>query len=163
MIWETTSSAATSGALNFSPRDAPPIPKNIENTTICRISLLAIAPAMLVGMVCDRNAFSDIPLTASPVSTDSKGIARFRPLPGCSSVTMNNPTRMESTEELINHTIALPPTRPMVEVSPSLMIPTVRVLNTRGAITILMRRRKISVRSVMLSAQVAMALADAYS
>ncbi|MNP18506.1 hypothetical protein D3C76_1109900 [compost metagenome] len=139
------------------------MPKNIEKTTICRISLFAIAPTILVGMVCDRNPFNDMPLTASPVSTDSTGIARFRPAPGCSSVTINKPTRIDSTEELINHTMALPPTRPMVDVSPSFMMPTVSVLNTSGAITILISRRKISVRSVMLSAQVAIASGDAYS
>ena len=162
-MWETTSSAATSGALNFCPSDAPPMPKNIENTTICRISLFDIAPAILVGMVCDRNAFSVMPPTARPVSTASVGTVRFRPLPGCSSVTMNRPTRIESTDELINHTIALPPTRPIVEVSPSFIMPTVSVLKTKGAMTILIRRRKISVRRVILSDQALMASADAYS
>ena len=162
-MWETTSSAATSGALNFWPSDAPPMPKNIEKTTICRISLFAIAPAMLVGMVCDRKAFSDIPLTARPVPTVSVGMLRFRPLPGCSRVTINSPTRMESTDELINHTIALPPTRPIVDVSPSFIMPTVRVLNTSGAITILISRRKISVSSVMFSDQACIASDEAYS
>ena len=139
------------------------MPKNIEKTTICRISLFAIAPAILVGMVWDKNAFSVIPPTARPVSTASFGIARFRPLPGRSSVTINSPTRMESTDELINHTIALPPTRPMVEVSPSFIMPTVSVLKTSGAITILIRRRKISVSSVMLSDHALIASAEAYS
>ena len=104
-----------------------------------------------------------MPPTARPVSTASVGIVRFRPLPGCSSVTINSPTRIDSTDELINHTIALPPTRPMVEVSPSFMMPTVNVLKTKGAITILIRRRKISVRRVILSDQALIASADAYS
>ena len=43
------------------------------------------------------------------------------------------------------------------------MIPTVNVLKTNGAITILISRRKISVRSVMLSDQVLMASGEAYS
>lgn len=102
-----------------------------------------------------------MPPTASPVSTDSAGIARFRPLPGCSIVTINSPTRMDNTEELINQTIALPPTRPIVAVSPRRMMPTVSVLKTSGAITILMSRKKISVRSVMLSDQAAIASCDA--
>ena len=160
-MWETTLSAATSGALNFSPSDAPAIPKNIENTTICRISLLAIASVMLVGMVWVRKPFRLIPLTASPVSTDSFGIARFRPAPGCSRVTITSPTRMERIDEVINHTMALPPTRPMVAVSPRRIIPTVRVLKTNGAITILIRRRNTSVSSVMFSDHAVMVVCPA--
>ena len=104
-----------------------------------------------------------MPPTARPVSTASVGTVRFSPLPGCSSVTINRPTRIESTDELINHTIALPPTRPMVEVSPSFIMPTVSVLKTSGAMTILIIHRKISVRRVILSDQALMASADAYS
>ena len=150
---DTTLRAATSGALNFSPSDAPAMPKNIENTTICRISLLAIASVMLVGMVCDRNPFRLMPLTARPVSTASFGTARFNPAPGCWKVTITSPTRMDNTEEVMNQTIALPPTRPMVAVSPRRIMPTVRVLNTNGAMTILINRRNRSVSSVILSAQ----------
>lgn len=58
------------------------MPKNIENTTICRISLLAIASVMLVGMVCDRNPFRLMPLTAVPVSTASFGTAGLTRRPG---------------------------------------------------------------------------------
>ena len=115
--------------------------------------MLAIASAMLVGMVCVRKPFRLMPPTARPVSVASSGIARFSPLPGCSRETTNRPTRIDNIEELINQIIALPPTRPMVDVSPRRIIPTVRVLNTKGAITILIRRKKMSVRSVMLSAQ----------
>ena len=56
----------------------------------------------------------------------------------------------------MNHTIAFPPTRPMVAVSPRRIMPTVRVLNTNGAMTILINRRNRSVSSVMLSAQAEM-------
>ena len=69
---------------------------------------------------------------------------------------------MERIEELMNQIIALPPTRPMVDVSPRRIMPTVRVLNTRGAITILIKRKKMSVRRVMLSDQAAMTLSDVY-
>ena len=124
---DTTLRAATSGALNFSPSDAPAMPKNIENTTICRISLLAIASVMLMGIVCDRNPFRLMPLTARPVSTASFGTARFNPAPGCWKVTITSPTRR--------------------------IMPTVRVLNTNGAMTILINRRNRSVSSVILSAQ----------
>ena len=99
---------------------------------------------------------------ARPVSTASFGIARLSPLPGCSRVTIKRPTRMERIEELMNQIIALPPTRPMVDVSPRRIMPTVRVLNTRGAITILIKRKKMSVRRVMLSDQAAMTLSDVY-
>lgn len=60
---------------------------------------------------------------------------------------------MDNTEEVMNQTIALPPTRPMVAVSPRRIMPTVRVLKTNGAMTILINRRNRSVSSVILSAR----------
>lgn len=139
-------------ALNFWPSDAPPMPKNMENTTICRISLFAIAPAMLVGMVGEER-FQGHAADGQPGIHCFSGDRQVQTAARCSRVTINTPTRIESTDELINHTIALPPTRPIVEVSPIFIMPTVSVLKTNGAITILISRRKISVRSVMLSDQ----------
>lgn len=95
------------------------------------------------------------------------GIHRFfrdsqiEPTAGLFGVTINRPTRMERMEELMNQIIALPPTRPMVDVSPRHNAHG-EVLNTGGAITILIRRKKMSVRRVMLSDRAAMTLSEVY-
>ncbi|MNC37055.1 hypothetical protein D3C75_856060 [compost metagenome] len=55
----------------------------------------------------------------------------------------------------MNQPRVLAPMRPTVRVSPILAMPTTRVVNTRGAMIILMRRRKMSVSMVMSLAKVA--------
>ena len=50
------SSTFTMGSA-FSPIAARLQPRKMENTTICRISLRAIASTMLVGTACEINTF----------------------------------------------------------------------------------------------------------
>jgi hypothetical protein len=64
-------------------------------------------------------------------------------------LTMTRPSSSEHSEAPTNQSIALPPTRPTEAVSPMCAMPTTRVENTRGAMIILMRRRKTSLISAM--------------
>ena len=62
---------------------------------------------------------------------------------------MIRPSNSETSEALTNHSIALPPIRPTDFVSPICATPTTKVVKTSGAMIILIRRRKISVKSEM--------------
>ena len=59
------------------------------------------------------------------------------------------PSRRDTSEAVMNQVIAFRPTRPTDFVSPRCAIPTTSVEKTSGAMIILIRRRKMSVRSEM--------------
>ena len=54
IICAATSNVFTTG-FAYSPKFAAATPKKIENTTICKISLLAIASNALEGIICSTN------------------------------------------------------------------------------------------------------------
>ena len=62
---------------------------------------------------------------------------------------MIRPSSSETNDALTNHSIALPPIRPTALVSPICATPTTSVVNTSGAMIILIKRRKMSVNSEM--------------
>ncbi|MNH37560.1 hypothetical protein D3C87_1752590 [compost metagenome] len=57
---------------------------------------------------------------------------------------MTSPTDSEINEAVKNQPSALPNTRPTALASPMCAMPTTRVENTRGPMSILIRRRKMS-------------------
>ncbi len=154
MISAALAISITTG-LAASPRAAAASPKNRENTTICRISLVAIASITLFGMAWVTKSLREMAVAATPELAPSSGRERERPTPGCIRCTITSPRVRDIREASINQPRVLAPMRPTVRVSPILAMPTTRVVNTRGAMIILMRRRKMSVSRVMSLAKVA--------
>jgi len=66
--------------------------------------------------------------------------------PGCSTLAKSRPMKREQKEAQMNQPRARPPTRPTALASPMLARPATRVAKMRGAMIILIRRRKMSVR-----------------
>ncbi len=143
----TRSSIQATRVFAFSPRLAAATPKKIENTTICRISLAAIASMTLRGTRCATNSLSESDPVLRLVDAAASGSGRFRPTPGCMTFTSSRPSRSDTSEAEMNQPSAFRPTRPTDLVSPMWAMPTTRVENTSGAMIILMSRRKISVSS----------------
>ena len=132
-----------------SPSEAAATPKNSEKTTICRISLLAIASTALFGTRCVTKSFNDNEAALRLVEAPASGSGRLRLSPGRRMLTIIRPSSSETSEALTNHSIAFPPIRPTALVSPICATPTTRVVKTRGAMIILIRRRKTSVNNEM--------------
>ncbi|MNS95863.1 hypothetical protein D3C72_1301390 [compost metagenome] len=121
-------------------------PKNSENTTICRISLCAIASAKLFGnMWAMKSRRFSAPVFRFEVAS-AAGSARFMPWPGCSALAITRPSSSEVIEAAINHIIAFRPMRPTARPSPMLAMPATSVANTSGPMIILIIRRNTSVR-----------------
>ena len=140
---ESSSIAATS-VFAFSPSAASATPKNIENTTICRISLLAIASANDFGTRWLTKSFSVNFEVARLADAPMSGSGRPRSLPGWSRLAMIRPSTSEISEAVMNQPSALPKTRPTDLASPMWAMPTTSVENTSGPISILIRRRNTS-------------------
>ncbi len=77
---------------------------------------------------------------------------RSMPTPGAIRWTITRPMVSETSEALMNQAMVLTPTRPMLAASSMWAMPATRVENTRGAMIILIRRRKTSVMMVRLPA-----------
>ena len=121
------------------PRLEAARPNKIENTTICRISLFAIACTIETGMMWSRMSVSRgaAAIGAAPVVLGGAG----RPTPGLNSVTMKMPMSMEIKDANTNQASVLAPTRAMVAVPSMRATPTVSVANTSGAMIILIKCR----------------------
>ena len=130
-----------------SPIAAQATPKNSENTTICRISLVAIASTTERGTRCATNSFTESDATLRLVAELASGSGRLRLSPGRRMLTRIMPVTSETSEAPTNQSIALPPMRPIALVSPMCATPTTSVENTSGAMIILISRRKMSVMS----------------
>ena len=128
-----------------SPSAAKAVPKKIENTTICRISLLAMASATDFGTRWATKSFSVKALVLRLVAAPTSGSGRPMFRPGCNSVAMTSPSVSDTSDAVMNHPSALTPTRPTVLASPMCAIPITSVENTSGAMIILISRRKTSV------------------
>ena len=76
----------------------------------------------------------------------ASGRGTLRAVPGWSRLAKSSPRSREQKEAQTNQPRALPPMRPTVLVSPMPARPATRVAKTRGAMIILIRRRKMSVR-----------------
>jgi len=135
--------AATS-VFALSPSEASATPKNIENTTICRISLLAMASTKDFGTVWLTKSLSVNLAVARLAEAPMSGSGRPRFSPGLSRLAMTRPMTSEISEAVRNQPMALPNTRPTDLASPMCAMPTTSVENTSGPISILMRRRKTS-------------------
>lgn len=145
MAWDSSSTQRTS-VRALSPRLASATPKNIENTTICRISLLAIASANDLGTRWFTNSLSvNLPVAAC-VAWWVSGSGRPRLAPGWSTLARTRPRASETSEAVRNHAMALRNTRPTAAASPMWAMPTTSVEKTSGAISILISRRKMSER-----------------
>src|SRR5882672_11303294 len=139
-------------AFALSPSAAAAAPKNTENTTIWRISLLAIASKALRGTRCVTNSLNEIDATLRLVEAEASGRGRLRASPGASRFTMTSPRSSENRDAEMNHAMVLTPMRPIAAVSPICAMPTTSVENTSGAMIILINRRKMSVNSEMYPA-----------
>ena len=135
--------------INSSARDpipAAPTPKKTANTTICKISFFAMASKMLTGKICLTNSGRLRLLLFNPVLAAISGKVNSTPMPGCKIFTITKPSNRETKDIEINHAKVFKPTRPIVEASPILAIPTTKVANTNGAIIILIKRKNTSVK-----------------
>src|SRR5215471_2194231 len=81
MIWESCSTQSII-PLAFSPSAAAAAPKNPENTTICRISLSAIASKALRGTRWVTNSLNEIDATLRLVDAEASGSGRLSASPG---------------------------------------------------------------------------------
>ena len=133
----------------FSPSADAAIPKNTEKTTICRISFVAIDSTTERGTRCVTNSLSVSELTLRLVDAPMSGSGNPMLSPGCSKFTMKRPSTSDASDAEMNHPIVFNPMRPIDVVSPMWATPTTSVENTRGAMIILIRRRKMSVMSEM--------------
>ena len=129
-----------------SPKLPAATPKNIANTTICNISFVPSASKILFGKICTTKSCKLNLVLVSPVVAVNSGIGKLTPTPGVNKFTINRPSNREIVDILKNQAKVFNPTRPIVEAFPIREIPTTRVLKTNGAIIILIKRKKISVK-----------------
>ena len=144
MIATSASTARTSG-LATSPTAVIATPTKIEKTTICKISLVAIASTIDAGTICVMNLARLNASVDTPASAPTGGNGRLMPTPGWIALTRTRPRPSDSRLAQTNQPIAFAPTRPKAAVSPICAMPLTSVANTSGAIIILMSRRKIVV------------------
>ena len=157
VIFSITSDSWSIQSINASarlPRLDAATPNNSENTTICRISLPAIACTIDVGMMWSRMSFNcgvtaaGTAAAAAPAAGEGGG----RPTPGSNSCTRITPIVIDTIDAKMNQPMVLAPTRAIEAVSSMRATPTVSVENTKGAMTILIRCRKAVVTSDRLAA-----------
>ncbi|MNQ81054.1 hypothetical protein D3C85_960590 [compost metagenome] len=108
-----------------------------------------MASITLFGMAWVTKSLRERALATTPELAVSSGRERESPTPGCIRCTMIRPRVRDISEASMNQPRVLTPMRPTVRVSPILAMPTTRVVKTRGAMIILIRRRKMSVKMVM--------------
>ena len=137
------------------PTAAAAVPKNTENTTICRISLRAMPSTIEVGTRWVMKSFIVRPVVVMPASVPTGGImpAANSASPGRNRFTRIRPSDSEMSEAMKNQPSALTPMRPTSLASPILAMPTTRVANTSGAMIILIRRRNSVVINDIVSAK----------
>ena len=138
-----------------SPMAAMAVPKKIANTTICKISLRAMASITLLGTVCSIKPVKVSAPAWMPELALASGSGRSSTWPGSRKFTNKSPSVSETNEAKTNQASALPPTRPTVATSLMRPSPTASVENTSGAMIILIRRRKISGSSAAFVAKAA--------
>ena len=155
MMAETCSTRfITAGAR--SSIEATAVPMNTEKTTMGRISLLAMALMIESGTRwVVRNSFKvSLAAGATLRSARAEG-SRAIPEPGWIRCTITRPTVSETIEARRNQAIALTPTRPTAAASSMCAMPATRVAKTRGAMIILIIRRKMVVITDRPSAKAA--------
>ena len=109
----------------------------MEKITICKISLVANASKILLGTICSIKFSKDIFCVLAVTSdAEDKSVGKSNPTPGLSRFTNNIPNNKEINEAVKNQPIALPPILPTALISPSLAIPTTKVVKTNGEIII---------------------------
>ncbi len=106
--------------------------------------MLAIASANDFGTMWLTKSLSVNLEVARLADAPMSGSGRPRFLPGSSRLAMIRPRISETSEAVTNQPSALPKTRPTDFASPMCAMPTTRVENTSGPISILIRRRKTS-------------------
>lgn len=143
MRYAPCSSISTTFAV-FSPSLASATPANTEKMTICKISFVAIASMMDRGTRCVIKLAS-VKFSAVGAPDVSAGNVASNPAPGWMTFTMTRPSASENNEAPMNQSMVLRPTRPKAFGSRICAMPTISVVRTSGAMTILMRRRNMSV------------------
>src|SRR5450432_171228 len=129
------SSMVSMSFLTLGPRLEAAAPKKTENTTICNISLLAIAWTMEVGMTWSRKSLNcNVAGTAVPAAAE----AGERPRPGLNSCTATSPIVIETSVATTNQPSALAPILAIAAAPSMRATPTTSVENTNGAMIILM-------------------------
>ncbi len=139
-----SSSMALTSVRAFSPSADSATPKNIENTTICRISLLAIASAKDLGTRWLTKSFSVNFEVARLAEVPMSGSGRPRLWPGSSRLARIRPSTSDTSEAVTNQPSDLANTRPTEAASPMCAMPTTSVEKTSGPISILISRRNTS-------------------
>ncbi len=139
-----SSSITATRVLARSPRAESATPKNMENTTICRISLFVMASAKDLGTRWLTKSFSVNLDVARLADAPMSGNGSPRLLPGCIRLARISPSVSDTRDAVTNQPSALPNTRPTDDASPMCAMPTTSVEKTSGPISILIRRRKTS-------------------
>src|SRR5260221_2450619 len=85
-------------ALALSPSAAAAEPKNTENTTICRISLLAIASKALRGTRWVTNSLNESEATLRLAEAEASGRGRLSASPGRRRFTIIRPSISDARE-----------------------------------------------------------------
>ena len=134
-----------------SPIAAAATPKKILKITICNISLLDMASNMLFGKTCSTKLIKlkDFVFPSKSLAPLVSALLNAIPSPGLKIFTSTSPINKLTSDAVINHNMALPPTRPTVFKSPNFAIPTTKVLNTSGAIIICTKRKKMVVNNLL--------------
>ncbi|MNJ52520.1 hypothetical protein D3C77_478600 [compost metagenome] len=140
----------TAGALSSSAATA--VPTNREKTTICRISLRAMASKIDVGTRWVMKPCSEKASVEAAGAAAITASGRCMPAPGCRSCTMVRPSSRETIEAPMNQVMVLTPIRPTEAASSMWAMPATRVVKTSGAMIILISRRKTSVTRLRLEA-----------
>ena len=150
MMWEVLSKAEITG-LTFSPMEAAAKPKNIAKMTIWSISFVAIASNTDLGMMCSIKCWTEksCVFSVTSVAVVWSTLDKLTPFPGCKKLTHKSPIIKEINEAVKNQANALPPILPTDLRSPSLAIPTTKVVSTKGAIIIWTKRIKM-VASILI-------------
>src|SRR5260370_11863418 len=95
-----------------SPSEAAATPKNSEKTTICRISLLAIASTALFGTRCVTKSFNDSEAALRLVDALASGSGRLGVSPDHRTLPHIRPSPHPATPPLSHHHPPLPPPLP---------------------------------------------------
>jgi hypothetical protein len=145
ITFTSDSSPRTIGA-PFSPTAVSAMPKKTEKITIGSTSFLAIASMIETGTRWTKKSWSEKGGFTMPLASVTGGKGRPRPTPGWNRLTNRRPSESETRLASTNQPIDRAPIRPSAEVSPICAMPATSVPKINGAMIILIRRRKMSVR-----------------
>ena len=152
-------SITSSSGLTFSwPTATTARPANTENTSTCRMLLLASASKILDGRALRMKAEKEVValapfVLASSAEASSVDGSMFNPAPGRTRLPVIMPNTMAKVETARKYSNALPPTRPTALMSPMHAMPVMTTSRISGEITILISTMNASPSSFTCAAK----------